>query len=330
MGKSKKFMEGIHPRALHKTKEVKFSDEVAVKEFTMEAHPLAIFRTRMIKYNDSAEPVTPSPETSDREDTETEDSSEGVDNVDVLEDENSSADEEVTKTTRMESLKIKFSFKQEKKKKKKRTKRKLKMCQRIRRVLFLGDMSCGKSSLVTTYCSDRFIENYTPTILHCCVSDAKVLGNDFSVALVDTPGRYDYKPIRRCTYSDIDVAILCYSTGDVESLQHIKTHWLPELSQYAPKCPFMVAENKRDIREEYEDAKYDLEKQGQMECEEYQRVCRELEKVVPREAGPKIAKELGAQGFYSCSARYRIGTRSLLQAATTVAVKKSRKRRACD
>lgn len=328
-----KLKEGAHPKALHKT--VQFSEQVVVKEFMKEAHPSAIFRTRIITYSKSAvvressrskESLSPPPEASKDGGTDEGYISKDDDYISILEDERLSDDLKEMKMTKMESLQIKFSFKKKKRRRKKRMK--LKTYQRRRTILFLGDMACGKSSLVTTYCRDRFQEIYTPTILHLCQSEAKVLGRNILVSLADTSGRYDYKGIRCSAYENIDVAILCYSAGEIESLQHIRTHWLPELLESLPKCPFLLAETKRDIRDEYEDTKYDLEKDGRTECEEYKRVCREMEeKVVSRETGSKMAKEIGAHGFYSCSAKYRIGTRSLLQKATIVALKKSRRKR---
>jgi small GTP-binding protein len=224
--------------------------------------------------------------------------------------------------TRLESFKINWSFKRKKKKK-----LRLKTPQRPRKILLLGDMNCGKSALITTYCKDRFTEQYNPTILHCCKSDAKVLGRNFDLILTDTPGRQDYKPLRRCTYVKTDVAILCYSAGDPNSFDNIHKYWLPELDEYAPNCPFVIAETKKDVRDEYEDKQLLLESVGKTESVEYKEVCRQMEGVVPEGKGMQLARELGAERFYSTSARYRVGTRGLFQGATKVAIRKTRRRR---
>lgn len=232
--------------------------------------------------------------------------------------------EEGIKTIPKESFKIKWSYKR---------KRKKKMClktphaQRPRKVLLLGDMNTGKSNLITTYCKDRFFESYCPTILHFCCSDAKVLGRTFGLILVDTSGRDDFKPLRRCSYSQTDVAVLCYSAEVRGSLERIRSHWLPELRENAPNCPFVIAETKCDVRDEYKDKMYILEREEDLE---YQRVCGKMKEIVTEGMGERLAEELGAKGFYSTSAKYRIGTRALFQAATTVAVKKSRRKRKGD
>lgn len=231
-------------------------------------------------------------------------------------------DEEQAHSSKAESLKIKWSYKRKRKKR-----LRLKIPPRPRKVLLLGDMNCGKSSLVTTYCRDRFQETYSPTILHCCHSDAKVMGRRFELILADTPGREDYKLLRKCVYLMTDVAILCYSAADRKTLDKIRRYWLPELNEHAPNCPFVIAETKKDVREEYEDRKLLLEENGKTGTTEYRQLCREMEGIVPEGMGAQLARELGAQGFYSTSAKYRVGTRVLFQEATAVAVKKSRRKR---
>lgn len=231
-------------------------------------------------------------------------------------------EKEQTSPHKAESFKIKWSFKRKKKKK-----LRLKTPQQPRKILLLGDMNCGKSNLITTYCKDRFKEQYFPTILHFCYSDAKAMGRRFELILADTPGREDYKPLRQCSYLKTDAAILCYSASDCNALEKICRYWLPELKEHAPNCPFVIAETKRDIRDDYEDKKLFLESTGKTESAEYRIVCREMEGTVPEGMGAQLARELGAQGFYSTSARYRAGTRGLFQGVTVVAVKKTRRKR---
>ena len=224
---------------------------------------------------------------------------------------------------KLESFKIKWSFKRRKKKR-----QIIKVSQRSRKILLLGDMNTGKSNLITTYCKDRYFESHFPTILHFCCSDAKVMRRTFDIVLADTSGRDDFKPLRKCAYPKTDIAVLCYSAADRNTLKRIETFWLPELRAHAPNVPFIIAENKKDLREELEDQKMLMERDGLTGTSEYERVSRELaDKVTPLEEGMKMAEELGAEAFFSTSARYRVGTRKLFQSATVLAVKKSRRMR---
>ncbi len=296
----------IHPNVLFRAKEVISEEDIAIPETCFSSHVYTTYHNQDTR--SGSEDSSPLPnETSE----EVNDSTNGEDCVEECLLDHDGKDENA------------FEFLQSSSQSPSTRKRNKMNCQvylRRRSILIVGDMACGKTSLMTTYCKDKFSDVYTPTILHCWESDAKVSGRTIPLQLVDVPGRYDYKPIRCAIYKNVDVAIVCYSAGDVESFEHIRTHWLPELKECAPKCPIVLAETKRDIRDEFEDAKKSLD--GKMRSE------RKIgQDIVSQEAGPTLAKEVGAQGFYSCSAKFRIGTRSLLQEATFVALKKSRKKR---
>ena len=321
--------EEVHPRVL---KRVSFASEISIKEFKKDAHPSSRYGTRLTEDAMNDIPIL-SEETSgtlDTEDLKNDDVSilkhDSEDNCSLEKNDLSSSEEEEDdpeekvemserpKPMSLESLRAKFSFKKEKPRKPKKIKPK--NCFRRRTILLVGDMACGKSSIVTTYCKDRFSEVYTPTILRCCESDAKISGRLVKMKLIDVPGRYDYKPIRCTVFKNIDIAILCYSAGNVESFEHIRTHWLPELKECAPECPFVLAETKKDIRDEYNDVQESESTDDKNHAG-----------IVPSNAGEELAKEIGALGFYSCSAKFRIGTRSLMEGTTLLALRKSRKRK---
>lgn len=225
--------------------------------------------------------------------------------------------------SKAKSIKIKWSVKR---------KRKRKMCLRVpvrpRKVVLLGDTKSGKSNLITTYCHDRFMNEHQETILNCCLSDAKAFGRDIELILVDTSGQKEFKKLRQCAYENTDVVVLCYSAGNRETLENLKSYWIKEAKESLSGCPMIVVETQRDIREEYEDKKKQMEKDGLTESDEYNRVCQELEdNIVPDGLGMKLAKILRVDGFYSSSARYRVGTRTLFQGAAKVALRKSRRER---
>ena len=323
--------EEVHPRVL---KRVSFASEVSIKEFKKDAHPSSRYGTRLTEdaMNDIpilSEETSGSNETLDTEDLKYDDVSimkhnDSEDNWSLEKNDLSGSEEEEDdpeekletcerpQPMSLQSVGAKFCFKKEKSRKPKKSK--LKNCFKRRTILLVGDMACGKSSIVTTYCKDRFSEVYTPTILRCCESDAKIAGRLVKMNLIDVPGRFDYKPIRCTVFKNIDIAILCYSAGNVESFEHIRTHWLPELKECAPECPFVLAETKKDIRDEYNDAQESESTDDKNHAS-----------LVPSNAGEELAKEIEALGFYSCSAKFRIGTRSLMEGTTLLALKKSRK-----
>ena len=187
------------------------------------------------------------------------------------------------------------------------------MIRRPRKVVIMGDMFSGKSSLISAYCHDRFSTNYVPTLLNTCSTDAQVFGESIELVLVDVGGRDDYAKVRKCVYHKMDIVLLCYAANNPDSLQRIVDYWVPEVKQHCPKVPFILVATKKDIRD---DALYESS------C-----VQEREEGVVSTMSGRRVAETVGAQKFLECSARYRDNTRNVFEMAAKVALQKSRRKR---
>ena len=189
------------------------------------------------------------------------------------------------------------------------------MIRRPRKVVIMGDMFSGKSSLVSAYCHDRFSTNYVPTLLNTLSTDAKVFGESIELVVVDVGGRDDYAKLRKCAYHKMDIIILCYAADSPDSLRRIVDYWVPEIKRHCPKVPFILVATKKDIRD---DALYEsshVEGRGGKEG------------VVLTISGKRVAETVGAQKFLECSARYRDNTRNVFEMAAKVALQKSRRKR---
>ena len=189
------------------------------------------------------------------------------------------------------------------------------MIRRPRKVVIMGDMFSGKSSLISAYCHDRFSTNYVPTLLNTLSTDAQVFGESIELVVVDVGGRDDYAKLRKCAYHKMDIIILCYAANSPNSLQRIVDYWVPEIRRHCPKVPFILVATKKDIRD---DALYDTSCAGGGVRKEG---------VVSTMSGRRVAETVGAQKFLECSARYRDNTRNVFEMAAKVALQKSRRKR---
>ena len=189
------------------------------------------------------------------------------------------------------------------------------MIRRPRKIVIMGDMFSGKSSLISAYCHDRFSTNYIPTLLNTLSTDAQVFGERIELVVVDVGGRDDYAKLRKCAYHKMDLIILCYAADRPDSLQRIGNYWVPEIKRHCPKVPFILVATKKDIRDDalYENSR--MEDSGGKEA------------VVSTMSGRRIAETVGAQKFLECSARYRDNTRNVFEMAAKVALQKSRRKR---
>lgn len=214
----------------------------------------------------------------------------------------------------------------------KRRKRVPRQCRRPRKIVVIGDMCSGKSSLISAYCRDKFSELYVPTILTSCMTDADVLGEKIELVVVEVAGRIDYAKIRRCAYHKMDLVILCYSADRPSSLAAIKTNWLPELKKVAPEVPYILVGTKTDIREEKMSAVEHMKHstKGKLEDVDTDSLRPEdvlKDNIVTTRQGVEAAESIGAKDFLECSAMYRDGTRDVFEMAAKIALRRSPRRK---
>ena len=214
-----------------------------------------------------------------------------------------------------------------------RKKRRKRPYRRPRKIVVIGNMCSGKSSLISAYCRDKFSEMYVPTILTSCMTDAEVMGEKIELVVVEVAGRIDYAKIHRCAYHRMDLVILCYSTDSPASLQAIKDNWLPELKKAAPKVPYILVGTKKDIREKRVckvEVRHSQKQDDSTTNDKSNSLCHDdllTDNTVTRRQGLETAEMIGAQDFLECSAMYRDGTRYVFERATKIALRRSPRRK---
>ena len=204
-----------------------------------------------------------------------------------------------------------------------RMKRQSKWTKRPRKIVVVGDMSCGKTAMVSAYCKDQFPELYMPTIMRCESSEASLQGVTVKLIVSDTPGRHDYAGLRKCVYHKADIVIICCALDCPKSLQDVREFWAPELRRLAKNVPYMLVGTRSDAREErvMAAAGCSCTAQGNpANC-----VC--CDDVVTVQQGQQMCEEIGALNYMECSARYRDGTRRVFEQATLLALRKHRRRK---
>lgn len=212
----------------------------------------------------------------------------------------------------------------------------VRLCRRPRKIVIIGDMTSGKTNLISAYGQDRFTENYVPTILACHQTDARIGGEVIDLVVVEISGRDDFEPLRRRAYRRMDGAVICYSVDSMTSLNRVRDYWVPELRRHAPKAPFVLVGTKRDLRDEARDKLEERlaasrQREGVSDADGMaERLGAEAqfrEEFVSEDRGKRMAESLGANGFVECSSLYRDRTRQVFECMTSVALKKSRRKR---
>ena len=226
---------------------------------------------------------------------------------------------------------------------------KVRVHRRPRKILVVGDMTTGKTNLISAYSRDRFTKIYTPTILHVYQTDAKICGEAIDLVVIEISGRDDFYPLRQKAYRKIDAAVICYSINSSLSLDRVCNFWVPELRRHAPKAPFVVVGTKRDLRDEARDKLEEefstlkknetMEERGERDNCQRREINQELmmarlrgeaslrEKFISEERGRRVAERVGADAFVECSSLYRDHTREVFETTTKIALKKTRRAR---
>jgi len=114
-----------------------------------------------------------------------------------------------------------------------------------KKLVIVGDGTCGKTCLLIVFSKDEFPEVYVPTVFENYVADIEVdgkflwlafrtgnsgtfpdikyllLGKQVELALWDTAGQEDYDRLRPLSYPDTDVILMCFSIDSPDSLTNI-------------------------------------------------------------------------------------------------------------
>ncbi len=164
----------------------------------------------------------------------------------------------------------------------------------------VGDGAAGKTSLLVRYTTDRFYQEYNPTVFDNYSALTMIDKRTYSLSLWDTAGQEDYDALRPLSYPQTDVFIVCYSTVWPGSFRNVSERWLPELQKYAPNAPVILVGLKADAREDAEVVQM-LRQRGLAP--------------VTRDEGAQLATKINAKAFVECSALTGRGIRDAFESA---------------
>ena len=104
----------------------------------------------------------------------------------------------------------------------------------------VGDGAIGKTSLVISYTTNSFPNDYCPSVCDNYSAKITVEGKPATFNTWDTPGQEDYDRLRPLSYPRTDVFLVCFSIVNPTSLFNVKAMWKPEISHHAPNIPYIL------------------------------------------------------------------------------------------
>ena len=181
-----------------------------------------------------------------------------------------------------------------------------------KKLVIVGDGACGKTCLLIVFSKDQFPEVYVPTVFENYVADIEVDGKQVELALWDTAGQEDYDRLRRLSYPDTDVILMCFSIDSPDSLENIPEKWTPEVKHFCPNVPIILVGNKKDLRND-ETTKWELQKMKQ--------------EPVRGDQGREMSEKINAFAYLECSAKSKEGVREVFETATRAALQVKKKKK---
>lgn len=123
------------------------------------------------------------------------------------------------------------------------------------KVVFLGDSSVGKSSIITRYTQGKFVKNNAT--IGAAFSSCKIVidsEHEAQLEIWDTAGQERYRSLTQMYYRNTDVAVIVFdlSLELKQSLRQVES-WLQELYKYVEedsdnnKIHIVVVGNKLDL-----------------------------------------------------------------------------------
>jgi len=130
------------------------------------------------------------------------------------------------------------------------------------KLIIVGDGYVGKTSLLVTYTTNNFPAIYSPTIFENYNKrvriDTKPVSNhkskkkqstrDVNLMLFDTAGQEGWETLRKSSYSNVDVVIVCFSIMSPHSFNNVTDTWWPEIKAQVPNAKIVLVGTKKDLQ----------------------------------------------------------------------------------
>ncbi|OBA26955.1 ras-domain-containing protein [Hanseniaspora valbyensis NRRL Y-1626] len=190
-----------------------------------------------------------------------------------------------------------------------------------KKIVMVGDGSCGKTSCLNVFTKGFFPEVYAPTIFENYVHDIFVDGKHITLSLWDTAGQEEFDRLRSLSYNDTHVIMLCFSVDSRDSLENIETKWKDEIDDFCKGVKLVLVALKCDLRNDMEQPR--LVTPATIRRQESQQDSVNLNKktsMITYDEGLAVAKRIGAVRYLECSAKYNKGVNEGFTEVTRVAL----------
>jgi small GTP-binding protein len=119
------------------------------------------------------------------------------------------------------------------------------------KILLLGDVAVGKTSLINQYVEHSFSSDYRPTLgVNIITKDIEIeqIGSLIRLIFWDIAGQNKYEKYRQAYYEGCSGALLVYDLTRDDTFVNIESKWIEDIyKNIRKKCDFMLIANKVDL-----------------------------------------------------------------------------------
>ncbi|KAL4934200.1 P-loop containing nucleoside triphosphate hydrolase protein [Aspergillus undulatus] len=175
--------------------------------------------------------------------------------------------------------------------------------QMRRKLVIIGDGTCGKTSLLSVFTLGYFPT--VPTVFENYVADCRVDGRSVQLALWDTAGQEDYDQLRPLAYSKAHILLIGFAVDTPDSLENVKIKWIEEANERCPGVPIILIGLKKDLRED---------------PQAIEEMRKKPLRFVSALEGSEIATQIKARKYLECSSLTGEGVDDVFEVATRAAL----------
>ncbi|CAD6194306.1 unnamed protein product [Caenorhabditis auriculariae] len=173
--------------------------------------------------------------------------------------------------------------------------------------VFLGEEGVGKTSLLMAYSKGCVPKVYVPTVFDSYSLNVSAGNVPYKLSLFDTSGQDKYGKLRPLSYPNTDIFLICFSIVSPESFHKIKDKFVPEVKKHCPKARIFIVGTQVDLRNDLDTV---------------EKLAKNRLRPVAEAEGEQLAHELGAIGYFECSALTKVAVTELFKAAIASAIEK--------
>ncbi|KAF4211817.1 hypothetical protein CNMCM5878_002018 [Aspergillus fumigatiaffinis] len=160
--------------------------------------------------------------------------------------------------------------------------------------VLLGDNGVGKTTLLTRYATNQ-LRNPDFQVFDNCAVDVSVDGRPYSLGFWDTWNDDERNRIRRLSYPNTDVFLICFSVVNRQSFSSVEYYWCDELRSCCSGVPWLLVGTQIDARDYNSGLQVRKDRRGH----------------VTRQEGERMARKLGSATYMECSAQNQFNVKEL-------------------